>query len=185
MQLERARRLTSKDVEAIPYDWRIRVELIGGALHVSTAASFRHQQVVARIAIKVGVAVEEAGGCGAVEAGVVWEDDGTDNVKPDLVFLIRTPPPAGDEKLRTTPDIIVEVVSRGKANQLRDFSAKRRLYLRRGALEYWIVDPSRHAVARLVRDGPEWREQILSADDVLRTPLLPKWPGVTVRELFP
>ena len=44
-----------------------------------------------------------------------------------------------DGKLHFAPDLIVEVLSPGLANQ-RDREAKLKLYSRRAVLEYWLVD---------------------------------------------
>jgi len=39
------------------------------------------------------------------------------------------------------PDLVVEVVSPGKLNRERDYTAKREQYAARGIPEYWIADP--------------------------------------------
>ncbi len=46
------------------------------------------------------------------------------------------------------PQLVVEVVSPGKANQQRDYVEKREQYATRGIPEYWIVDP--HAAVVIV-----------------------------------
>jgi len=189
MELEEALRLgrplTSKDVDELPYDANREYELVGGELFVSTRPEHRHQQVIYRILLRVGPAVTAMGGDPTPEPGVVWEDEGGDNVSPDIAFRLGGVSPAPGQKLRVCPEIVVEVLSKGRQNDRRDLVAKRDLYQRRGALEYWIVDPNRVSVARLVREGDAWREHLLSGDDVLATPLLADWPGVRVRELFP
>ncbi len=184
VQLQRlGRPLTSRDVQDLPHEPEVRVELIGGVLHVSTSPTWVHQRVVVRIAIHVGAAVLRAGGEGGTDAGVVWDDDGHDNVRPDLAFLTRSRGPS-EGGLRVTPEIVVEVLSPGKENERRDRVFKRELYWRRGALEYWIADPVRRVLLRLTRGATDWQESSLSETDLLRTPLLPDWEGVVVAELF-
>ena len=68
------------------------------------------------------------------------------NRYPDLVVLR----PEHIELTRTRmtitltmppPDLVVEVVSPGKVNRERDYTAKREQYAARGIPEYWIADP--------------------------------------------
>ena len=114
----------------------------------------------------------------------MWEDDGEDNVSPDLAILLRVPPPPRGGKLRTCPDVVLEIVSEGGVNWRRDFVEKRDLYLRRGALEYWIVELPARELLRLIRAGDAWREERLAPSDRLSTELLPRWSGVILGDLF-
>jgi hypothetical protein len=68
------------------------------------------------------------------ERGGPREDDGEDNVSPDLAVLIGKTAPS-DGKLRVCPEIVIEVLSPGEENRRRDLEAKRDLYWRRGAAE--------------------------------------------------
>jgi Uma2 family endonuclease len=45
-----------------------------------------------------------------------------------------------DGRLHAAPELIVEVLSPGMANERRDRELKLTLYSRRGVQEYWIVD---------------------------------------------
>ena len=134
------RRLRARDLDALPHEWDTRYELIGGVLHMSRRPSFEHQACLARLLIRIGPAVLEAGGHVVQEPGLVWEDEGDDNVSPDLAVLLRLPRPARGDRLRRCPEIVVEVMSGAEADRRRDLVDKRDLYLRREALEYWIVD---------------------------------------------
>ena len=69
------------------------------------------------------------------------------------------------------PDIVVEILS---SDRNRDLVQKRRLYAQAGVREYWIWDLSNDAVTQLELRNDEYVERaILSAADVLTTPLLP------------
>ncbi len=178
------RRITAADIDALPHEWDTRYELVGGVLLMSRKPPFEHQLVISRLDRKVGPAADAVGGLGVPEPGIVWEDDGDDNVAPDFVILLRTPLPKPGEKLRTCPDIVVEVVSAGEENRRRDYVAKRELYWRRGAQEYWILDLERREILRLVRGSEGWTEQLLRPGNRLTTPLLAGWEGVDVADLF-
>jgi Uma2 family endonuclease len=132
----------------------------------------------------LGPAVFAAGGRIVQEPGLVWDDDGDDNVIPDLAVLLRVPPPPRGQKLRACPDIVVEVLSEGEINRARDLVDKRELYLRQGAVEYWIVDLEARTILRLVRSASAWQEQRLDASDRLSTPLLARWEGALLADLF-
>jgi Uma2 family endonuclease len=177
------RRLRARDLDALPHEWDTRYELIGGVLHMSRRPSFEHQAFLGRLLARLAPAVSEVSGHVVPEPGLVWDDDGEDNVVPDLAVLLRVPPPRRREKLRVCPDIVVEVLSEGTEARARDLVAKRELYLRRGALEYWIADLEARTVLRLVRDADGWQEHHLAVPDRLSTPLLPGW-GVPLGELF-
>jgi Uma2 family endonuclease len=178
------RRLRARDLDDLPHEWDTRYELIGGVLHMSKRPSFEHQDFLSRLLICIGPAVHEAGGHVVPEPGLVWDDDGEDNVVPDLAVLLSVPAPPRREKLRTCPDIVVEVLSEGEINRTRDLVDKRDLYFRRGALEYWIVDLAARTLLRLTRTADTWREQRLGASDRLSTPLLPRWEGIVLDDLF-
>ena len=178
------RRLRARDLDDLPHEWDTRYELIGGVLHMSKRPSFEHQDFLSRLLIRIGPSVHEAGGHVVPEPGLVWDDDGEDNVVPDVAILLRVAPPPRRQKLRECPDIVVEVLSEGEINRARDLVDKRELYLRRGALEYWIVDLADRTLLRLTRRGDAWQEQRLTASDRLSTPLLPRWDGVRLGDLF-
>lgn len=178
------RRLRARDLDDLPHEWDTRYELIGGVLHMSKRPSFEHQAFLGRLLIRIGPAVIEARGQVVQEPGLVWDDEGEDNVVPDLAILLSVPPPPRRQKLRTCPDIVVEVLSEGEINRTRDLVDKRDLYFHRGALEYWIVDLATRTVLRLTRETDAWQEQGLAASDPLSTPLLPGWGGVLLADLF-
>jgi Uma2 family endonuclease len=178
------RRLRARDLDDLPHEWDTRYELIAGVLHLSRRPSFEHQAFLARLTIRIGPAVLDLGGHVVQEPGLVWDDEGDDNVSPDLAILLRVPRPPRGEKLRHCPEIVVEVMSGGEADRQRDLVDKRDLYLRRGALEYWVADLSARELFRLVRANDGWREERLGLSDRLATPLLARWDGVILSELL-
>ena len=177
------RRLTARDLDSLPHEWDTLYELIGGVLFMSTKPSPHHQAVIANLVHALLSAVRQMGGVVLPESGLVWDDDGEDNVAPDLAIVLP-PVPRKDDKLRRTPEICVEVLSPGKENRKRDLEAKRALYWRRGAKEYWVVDPENDCLLRLTRGARKWREERLLPSDTLKSPLIEGWAGVKVSELL-
>lgn len=168
-------RFTVADLELLPENGN-RYEIIDGDLHVSTQPHWRHQLVCTQLASALLAWDPERGrGVPILAPGVIFASD--EAVAPDLVWVSRERFARvidDDGKLHAAPDLIVEVLSPGQANEQRDRELKLKLYSRYGVREYWIVDwrePSiqvyrrEEAVLRLVAT--------LAAEDTLTSPLLP------------
>src|SRR5581483_10509978 len=76
--------------------------------------------------------------------------------------------------LRVAPDIIVEAISPGRANEVRDRELKLDLYARRGVAEYWILDGQTRSAELYRRQGDALPLAArLSGEAELTSPLLP------------
>ena len=103
--------------------------------------------------------------------------DGENEVVPDVVWISRSRfEGALDEQghLRVAPELIVEVLSPGEANERRDRDLKLRLYSRVAVHDYWIVDwqSQRVDIFRREQDCLSLLET-LASEDTIETPLLP------------
>lgn len=72
---------------------------------------------------------------------------------------------------RDVPTIVIEFVSAGMRNILRDYKIKRREYLALGIVEYWVIDRFRRIMTVFRSKRPQKR--IFRERDTYRTPLLP------------
>ncbi len=74
---------------------------------------------------------------------------------------------------RDTPNIVVEFVSLGRRNQLRDYSEKLAEYMALGVSEYWTIDRFSRSmtVATMVRG--QLMRRVIRANQSYRTKLLP------------
>jgi Uma2 family endonuclease len=170
------RRYTSADLERLPQVEGTRYEIIDGELHVSTAPAWEHQFACIRVVRALDTWSEETGlGVANAAPGLVLALD--DDVVPDVVWISRARlATALDDArhLQVAPELVVEVLSPGAANERRDREAKFALYSRQGVEEYWIVDWRRQRVAVYRREEAALRlVATLGGDDVLTTPLLP------------
>jgi Uma2 family endonuclease len=170
-----ARRYTSADILAMPDDGNL-YEVIDGKLYVSTQPSWSHQMVCTVLTWALhGWSVETGAGRVNGAPGLVFAED--DDVAPDLVWLSNARLATAlwpDGKLHAAPDLVVEVLSPGRANARRDREAKLDLYSRRGVTEYWIVDWQRQQVEVHRREGLPLRlVATLGEADTLESPLLP------------
>ena len=86
-----------------------------------------------------------------------------ENRYPDLLVLKEEHIELTQKRLTITlkmppPDLVVEVVSPGKANRERDYIDKREQYAARDIPEYWIVDPQADVVIVLRLDAGSYVE---------------------------
>jgi Uma2 family endonuclease len=178
-------RFTTADLDRLdlPEGWR--AEIIDGALYVSKAPGWDHQDVVRRLMLKLSAWAETHTGRVNWGIGVIYADD--DNVIPDLVWIsaerLAQGLDAAGHLNELGPELVVEVVSPGSENARRDREAKLALYSRRDALEYWIIDPQARTVQVYARPHgdparPLERRAEFHDEDALTSDLL---AGFTVR----
>jgi Uma2 family endonuclease len=179
-----ATRLRARDLDSLPHEWDTQYELIEGVLYMSRRPSNEHQIAIAKIILCLGPPVAEAAGTIVPEPGLVWDEDGDDNVSPDVAVALRSAV-ARVTKLTECPDLVIEVLSPGPETRERDFRAKRNLYWRKGAHEHWILDIERRRLHQFTRGRNSWRERVLTSKAVVKTTLLPRWPGSSVSEMLP
>jgi Uma2 family endonuclease len=179
-------RFTTADLEALPD--RLdggRYEIIDGELYVTTQPDWQHQEVCARLCAALLIWSDRTGaGRPTFAPGVLFAED--DNVAPDVVWASKARLVSGlrGGHLYVAPELVVEVLSPGAANERRDRAVKLSLYSRRGVGEYWIVDWRTRTVEVFRRtDESLHRAHTLGAGDVLRSPLLPGF-SVEVNQLF-
>lgn len=161
-----------------------RYEIIDGALHVTTQPHMRHQSAILRLGRfmsnwndQVGILIPAP--------GVIYDDDNA--VAPDLVWMTREryAQIAGqDGKFHGSPELVVEMLSPGKANEERDRDFKLTLFNRQGVDEYWICDWRVQTIDIYRRDAEGLRlAQSLGAAMHLTSPLLPGF-SVLVETIF-
>lgn len=170
------RRYTSRDLDLLPDIEGIRYEIIDGELHVSKAPGLKHQYPCVELITALHIWCKTVG-YGRVYGtpGLVFSDD--DDVIPDLVWITSERLSAGRDAsghITVGPELAIEVLSPGSANERRDRVAKLALYSRRGIDEYWIVDWRRHTVEVFRRAGDELTlVATLKDGDRVTSPLLP------------
>lgn len=181
-----AEKFTSADLALMPDDGK-RYEIIEGELYVSRQPGFEHQYTCGQLFRFLEAWNERAGLGVAIPApGLIFADD--DDVAPDVVWisrerLIKTVDQAGH--LHTAPELVIEVLSPGKANESRDRQAKLKLYSRRGVPEYWIVDWMQRLVEVYRREQAALKlAATLYAADALESPLLPGFSCVVSKLFF-
>ena len=166
---------TSADLESLPDDGT-RYEIIDGELYMSKQPHFYHQDVCTELLVVLSNWNRAANlGWVVLAPGLIFAED--DDVAPDLVWISNDRLSAsleGDGKLHDAPELVIEVLSPGRANERRDRDAKLKLYSRRGVSEYWIVSWQTRTVDVFRRDEAELKlDGTISETDTLQSPLLP------------
>jgi len=151
-------------VLALPDDGQ-RYELVDGALLVSPAPSWRHQDAVGALYRQLH-AWAEPRGLGVVRfAPADLAFDGLHLLQPDVFVapLVGGRRPRGWSEVQV-PLLVIEVLSRSTARY--DRLVKRAFYQRQGVPEYWIVDLDAPLVERwrpgdarpeILTDRLEWQ----------------------------
>jgi Uma2 family endonuclease len=168
-------KLTYDDFVLFPDDGK-RHELIDGKHYVTPSPNTRHQRIVGTLYGLIWSYLE-ANPIGEVFVApydVVFSH--FDVVEPDLLYISneRIPQVVTPLHARGTPDLVVEVASKG--TRRRDETIKRGLYERTAVLEYWVVDPQVDAVRIYRRRGGQFadvEELSRRANDTLTTDVLP------------
>lgn len=78
-----------------------------------------------------------------------------------------------DPREGEVPTVVVEFVSAGKRNLIRDYEEKRDEYLALGVREYWIVDRFARCLTVYRLHGSSSIQQVVREGEVYTTPLLP------------
>lgn len=176
---------SSKDLGRFPDDGK-RYEIIAGELYVSDIPHYYHQLACVNVACLLQAWSDKtATGQVNVAPGVIFAED--DDVAPDVIWIGKAQLAAAlgpDGHLHAAPELIVEVLSPGKANKQRDRDAKLKLYSRRGVCEYWILDWRTRQIEVYRREQAELiMVGTFIKGDVLTSPLLPECT-CRIEELF-
>lgn len=166
-------RWTSHDLELLPEDKRH--EIVSGELYVSKQPHLHHQIVCGNVfALLKSWSDQTQTGLPIFTPGVIFADD--DDVVPDVVWISYkrlTTALHADGKLHSSPELVIEVLSPGSENARRDREVKLKLYSRRGADEYWVINWQERRLEVYRRDeGILALDKIINETDVLQSPLL-------------
>ena len=170
-------RFTRRDLELWPDDGKRR-ELIGGDIFVSPSPTWKHQQILFRLAALISRFLETHPVGQAVFAPMDLLLPGEDTVQPDFMFIRQERAGIISERgVLDAPDWVVEVLS--PSNREYDLETKRRLYLRSGVPVYWAVDGDAGEVFEFTLE----RETRFSANDTASVPALPDL-SIPIRDLL-
>jgi Uma2 family endonuclease len=121
-----------------------RWEIIAGAAYdMSPAPRIKHQNITSNFHIKLKMHPENSCYTGIAPTDVVFDEYNV--VHPD-VFLVCTRSKITEDSIQGSPDLIVEVISKGA--EVKDRREKKNLYEKFGVKEYILVFPEREYLER-------------------------------------
>lgn len=176
---------TSRDLETLPDDGK-RYEIIEGELYITEIPHLNHQAVCVNVAFLLEqYNAQTHSGVTVFAPGIIFSEE--DDVAPDIVWISRERLATAlwpDGKLHSAPELVVEVLSPGEINKRRDRETKLKLYSRRGALEYWIVNWWTRQIEVYRREEMALQQiGIVYENDILQSPYLPGF-RCQVRDIF-
>ncbi|HEY0790221.1 MAG TPA: Uma2 family endonuclease [Chthoniobacterales bacterium] len=180
------RPMTVEEFDALPESVLPR-QFIKGKLVVSPTPNRFHQRLAGEIFIELCLYLRAHPGVGeAYQAPFevrLKGPQGPERYQPDVMFFARVHlNRLTDMGAVGVPDLVVEVLSR--STQRYDLNEKRRGYAEHGAVELWILDPTRREMrVYLLQQNPDRPVQVLKGEDVLRTHLLPGFE-LPLKQLF-
>ena len=142
------RRFTYADYKAWELDEGERFELIYGEAFAMAGPNTRHQAVLRELFLLLGNYFQGKPCqvfCAPYDVRLFYENDESDDtvVQPDIM-VICDKNKIGDEGCRGAPDLVVEILS--PSNTASEMERKRKLYLRAGVREYWVVDTEDNSI---------------------------------------
>ena len=166
--------VTVDDLDATPEDGN-RYEVIEGELFVSRAPGVPHQRVLKNFVVNFGIyLIDNPIGEVIPTPGLIFGK--YSGVIPDIVFYTheRASEIISGERLVAAPELVIEILSRGRENLARDRIVKRQLYAKYSVAEYWIVDAENRAIeVYRLQNGTLELAVIFRYEDEITTPLLP------------
>ena len=170
---------TVEMLDALPDDGN-RYEIIDGVLYVTPAPSDVHQLVLGALLVRLRAYLRPTSIARVVHspADIRKPDRQRNRVQPD-VFVIRLIDSRRPEYPFELADLLLVVEVESPSNAAYDHRTKRELYLANG-LEYWIVNPETHTIARwrgsadaggLLTERLEWQPSQMEYPFVLELPV--------------
>jgi Uma2 family endonuclease len=165
-------RLTPEEFDAAEFEEGWRYELIGGVLVVSPVPLRKERDPNEELGRWLRNYREDHPQGRAMDATFSEElvVTHTDRRRADRVIYagLGRDPLEGE-----VPTIVVELVSKGKRDLIRDYEEKRDEYLALGVREYWVFDRFARCLTVYRPQGSTSVQQVVREGEIYTTPLLP------------
>jgi len=151
-----------------------RYELIEGDLLMTPSPVTRHQRISKKILIALDNHVTDNDLGEVFDAPFDVYLDNENVVQPDVLFVSKERMDIiGEKNIQGVPDLVIEVISESTA--YRDLVQKKKLYVRFGVKEYWIIIPEESSVDIFtLKDNAFVLHKSYGKEDILQSPLLKK-----------
>jgi Uma2 family endonuclease len=148
------------------------VELVDGSIEVLPVPTDLHQRILDAL-FAILFAYARSAGDRARTSGIRLRLADRGFRQPDIVYLTAARLDLKGEDFWSGADLVVEVISPGPADRVRDLVTKRREYADAGIPEYWLVDPEEGTVTVLSLNAAQYVVNgVFARGDVARSKLL-------------
>jgi len=154
-------------------------ELIDGELVEVEVPTRVHERIVTRLGQFLWIWVDAGHGGEVLASGYKVRISKKRGVMPDVQYFAKDNPISDEHEqglAKGHPTLVVEVMSRSSTRY--DRVIKLEYYASIGVPEYWIVDPNRRSVERLVLDNGEYIVAQTAADEEVFAPQ--SFPGLAI-----
>jgi Uma2 family endonuclease len=135
-------------------------QVINNVIYMSPAPSFQHQDTIGELFMQIRLHAKKnsLGTCVVAPVDVFF--DKYNAFQPDIIFISKQNMDIVglDGKIHGVPDIVIEVLSPGNAND--DKIKKKKIYEQYGVKEYFIVEPVTKELITYYHNGKKFEESI-------------------------
>ena len=160
-----------------------RYELIEGELLMTPSPIPQHQRISRDLAFELlrFVKANNLGEIFYAPCDVHLDDENV--VQPDILFIAKESLDIiGDKNIQGAPDLVIEIISESSA--YRDMVQKKKLYVRFGVKEYWIVIPEEGSIEIFILKNDTYQSyKNYTREDILESPSL-KGLTIALKEIF-
>ena len=160
-----------------------RYELIEGELLMTPSPVPGHQRISRKIAVRLERFITEKNLGEVFYAPCDVHLDDENVLQPDILFIARERLDIiGDKNIQGAPDLVIEIISESSA--YRDMVQKKKLYVRFGIKEYWIVIPEEGSIEIFILKNDTYQSyKNYTREDILESPSL-KGLTIALKEIF-
>jgi Uma2 family endonuclease len=139
-------------------------ELYNNTIYMSPAPDFSHQTISASLFRSISNHVFKNNLGVVLFSPVDIELDKKNVFQPDIIFISNSnlKKIIKDDKIKGSPDLVIEILSPGKENRKRDLEDKYKVYEKFGVKEYIVVDPKSKEIHQFVLEGKKYSSHPIS-----------------------
>lgn len=142
-------------------------QVINNVIIMSPAPSYTHQKVIMRISAQIHIYVESKGFGECITAPIDVFLNEHNAYQPDIIYISNENREiiGDDGKIHGAPDLVVEVLSPGNAND--DKVKKKDVYEKCGVKEYFIVDPNTKETISYYLKGKKFEKAAIQSGKII------------------
>jgi len=173
--------LTAEQFDNYDFQEDKRYELDEGELIEMTRPAYKHNRVLMRLGLRLGVFLEQSKLGEALNSENLFALSSLTRRAPDLAIILGDPSKelADAKVIHKIPEIVMEVLSPSETPRM--IVRKLKQYFEAGVKEVWLIDPDEKEVE--IWTGPSLPDRALALADSIQSKLLPGF-SLPLADLF-